>query len=781
MRAPPDVHRTWCVLLLWAAIGLAAAGARATTFVLMDEGALAARSDAAVLGTVLSVHSDLTRGGAVTTTVAIDTEQVVLGSLPSGPVMLHEHGGSVGPRVERIFGSARYEVGEHVLVFVSRDRAGALHTTGMAMGKFRVDADVSGEPRIERSMDDEVLVLDPHTGSALPSRTEAEALATFLRRLGTIHVKSPRQPGTLAAAAASGVQAAPRAAAPFVYLGTPSRWFEPDDGLPVRFLIDATGDAALGADASFNAAVDALATWSGVDGAMLVLNDGVLPAPMPFAGCDGDNRIVFNDPFDEIDAPVGCAGVLGVGGYCTTDGTRPVNDVVFHRIGLGKVVIADGFAACPFWNACNLAEVITHEVGHAIGLGHSKAANATMLAAAHFDGRCAAIADDDSDGVRTMYPFVALATATFTPTSTWTPRKTATPPPRSTPTPWARTATRTPTRTATATQRRTPSRLPTPRTVVPGAVTGRIYYADSAQTVAGVTVDLSGQTLMRATTGTSGRFVFADVGSGRWLLKPRKSGDLGNAVTALDAAWVLQAVAGMRTLTAAQQLACDVTGNGAVSPLDATRILQRRVGAIDRFAAAELCDSDWLFLPAAAPRVDQAVVMPELQPMDCQHGAIVFDPLRGAASGQDFEAALLGDCTTSWDSSSGGNADLAPAPAGTGIAMLPLRRRPGGRWIQPITLRAAGDVHALELDLGFDPSLQFASVHGHRLAEPNVVVARSTQSGRVNIAVASAHPLPSDGGIALLVEFTMAGGVRSRPLIRANAVMIDERRVPTPG
>ena len=61
-------------------------------------------------------------------------------------------------------------------------------------------------------------------------------------------------------------------------------------------------------------------------------------------------------------------------------------------------------------------------------------------------------------------------------------------------------------------------------------------------------------------------------------LTPRKLGDRGSAISALDAAYVLQHVVGMRTLDDAQQLACDVSGNGTLSALDATRILQLTVG-----------------------------------------------------------------------------------------------------------------------------------------------------------------------------------------------------------
>jgi hypothetical protein len=51
-------------------------------------------------------------------------------------------------------------------------------------------------------------------------------------------------------------------------------------------------------------------------------------------------------------------------------------------------------------------------------------------------------------------------------------------------------------------------------------------------------------------------------------------------VSSLDASWVLQFVAGMRNFTPNQQLLADATGNGSVTAFDATRILQASTGKV---------------------------------------------------------------------------------------------------------------------------------------------------------------------------------------------------------
>src|SRR3989442_1611368 len=114
----------------------------------------------------------------------------------------------------------------------------------------------------------------------------------------------------------------------------------------------------------------ALAAWTNVSGASIVLERQGTTVPAPL-NCDGISQIVFADPFREMPDPVACSGVLALGGYCTSADTDAVDGKTFYRITEGNITFNRGFAGCPFWNATNLAEVATHELGHTIGLGHS--------------------------------------------------------------------------------------------------------------------------------------------------------------------------------------------------------------------------------------------------------------------------------------------------------------------------------------------------------------------------------------------------------------------------
>jgi hypothetical protein len=149
-------------------------------------------------------------------------------------------------------------------------------------------------------------------------------------------------------------------------------------------------------------------------------------------------------------------------------------------------------------------------------------------------------------------------------------------------------------------------------------------------------------------SAADGTFSFVALSGGAHALEPKKTGDFDDAVTSLDAARVQQAVVGIASFDAMQQLACDVTGNGTISSLDAARIRQFVVGAITRLPVAEACDSDWAFVPDPAPVAGQSLVQPVPSPGDCQAGRIQYGTVAGDFTAQDFVAVLFGDCTGNW-------------------------------------------------------------------------------------------------------------------------------------
>ena len=180
------------------------------------------------------------------------------------------------------------------------------------------------------------------------------------------------------------------------------------------------------------------------------------------------------------------------------------------------------------------------------------------------------------------------------------------------------------------------------------SISGTIRYAGSGLPVPGVVVDLTGTTTLSVETGADGHFAFFPVGQGNWQIQPRKTGDLGDSIDIVDAVLVLRSTVGSITLTAQQQLAADVSGDGSVDINDAVVILRYTVGAITHFPTAELCGSEWIFIPAPMAAPSQSVTEPLISGGICQPGSISFDPLSAEATSQDFEAILIGDCALDW-------------------------------------------------------------------------------------------------------------------------------------
>jgi hypothetical protein len=388
--------------------------AQATTAVVPRDDEMVVESRAIVTGRVIGLSTSVDANTElVYTYIRLEVNSVLKGSITTREIVLKELGGETRDRGTQIFGMPRFEAGQDVLVYLNTWPDGALRVHQGFLGKFNINRDPStGRVFVERQSEGNVVIiagsgnngtnrgeLDAYTGMVNSlMETNRKKMLSFERNYYS-DVPLLAQP-TEFRSKESGGEMTPL----WVLLNptSPSRWFEPDSNQPVVFYVNPTGAPSfLQAQDDVQAAMDA---WSNAGGSIRVTYGGAT------SGCgvqvaDGVNTISFNNCDNYFAVSQSCSGLLAVSGIVRymPNQTKTIGSITY-----GKAVESNmsfnPYGLCNFTNRCQIQEVLTHEMGHALGLGHSTDSTATMLAYAHFDNRCASVMPDDILGINTIYP-----------------------------------------------------------------------------------------------------------------------------------------------------------------------------------------------------------------------------------------------------------------------------------------------------------------------------------------------------------------------------------------
>lgn len=324
---------------------------------------LARSAAAAVRGRVEAVTPGW-EGGAIYTWVTVAVDRAWGLDPQADRVVVKQLGGVVGDTALVVGGQATFAVGDRVFLLLDvRPRDRTLTVAGLAQGAWRAAIDRRGVARAWRR-------------DTAAAGGGDDLATTTLESLGALA-------GTRTSAAGADARSAPiadwrdvaaTAGSPIV-----GRWHDADEGRPV--LVDREPSPepafALGGEPALAAA---LATWTAAGS--LTLLPGGLRGPRCFVNAepaDGRITVTHGDPCDEIpDA----SPILAIGGaYFAADDIRDVQGRPYWRLTKGMVV-TDGapgkLASLP--SGC-VVDLLTHELGHAIGLDHVAEAGAVMAPA----------------------------------------------------------------------------------------------------------------------------------------------------------------------------------------------------------------------------------------------------------------------------------------------------------------------------------------------------------------------------------------------------------------
>jgi hypothetical protein len=413
------------LLFLFILLFAAADSALATTAIVPSDDTLIIEARAIVRGKVTWVESALDSNNRIFTYVTLKVQEVLKGQIAERKIVIKEPGGEVGNRGTLVYGTPRFVRGDRVLVYLDTWDDGSLRVHQMFLGRFAVIQDPqSGRLIVTRNVPDlGVSVIGESKSGPITNKADLGKYTEMVRTRLTANWGRAREfesevYGRIPILSRpveykpsnDGNDVSPQ----FHLWNPPIRWFQPDNGQPVVFKTNPDGAPN---SQSVADAVAAMNAWSTVPGCSLQVVDGGLTEGCGLFLTDGENTISFNNCDGYFHGTGNCSsGILAVASIASydTSQTRTVNGVSFYKA-LESNISFNPYSACNFGDHCNVQEITTHEMGHALGLHHSWDSSfggsptpleqqATMYWVAHFDGRCASLRTDDINGITFIYP-----------------------------------------------------------------------------------------------------------------------------------------------------------------------------------------------------------------------------------------------------------------------------------------------------------------------------------------------------------------------------------------
>jgi hypothetical protein len=413
--------RTLAPLLL---LVLLARPAAATSYVMVEDGDLA--DQAAVIAEVqVDSSQPAPARRSAGTDYLVDVLRTVKGSPAGSSIVVRVPGGRRPDGMSlKIWGAPELRDGDRALLFLVENEDGTYGILHLLLGAFHT-AEAGGRKIALRNLSAATEVHRRADGSLTSSTREdrprdLDRFAAWLADRAQGVSRKADYFVTLEKSALS------RLTAKFTLFSNESsylRWFDFDSGGSVAWTANEGGQGGV-PGGGFTEIQNGLAAWNA---------DPLTPIRYVWAGTtsatagmksfDDINSVLFGDPNKEISGTFDCSrgGVLAIGGpWFSQSGTSRFNGENFFVIGGGDIITNDGidcfFTRSGGHSGKDFEEMVTHELGHTLGLQHScgdstspscgsdaNKNDAIMRANIHGDGRGARIGVDDLAGTRRLY------------------------------------------------------------------------------------------------------------------------------------------------------------------------------------------------------------------------------------------------------------------------------------------------------------------------------------------------------------------------------------------